>query len=218
MSAAMSSIETLFEPFMDGPEAGEGVAPFVLHFKPIIEKMGDDEFLEFCNLNEGWRFEITSKGDLEIMLPAGTGTGRRNAWMITTLGVWAEDDGTGAYFDSDTMFKLPNGAKRAPDMAWVKLDRWNALSEEEQESIAPICPDFVVELRSRFDRLKKLQSKMQEYIENGAQLGWLIDPRNKKVYVYRPGVPVEELDEPEKVSGEPLLEGFVLPVARLWRK
>ena len=218
MSDAMSSIETLSEPFVDGPEAGEGVDPLVLHFKPIIEKMGDDEFLEFCNLNEGWRFEITSKGDLEIMLPTGTGTGRRNAWMITTLGVWAEDDGTGAYFDSDTMFKLPNGAKRAPDLAWVKLDRWNALSEEEQESIAPICPDFVVELRSRFDRLKKLKAKMQEYIENGAQLGWLIDPRKKEVYVYRPGVPVEELDEPQTLSGEPLLKGFVLPVAKLWPK
>lgn len=218
MSAEMSSIETSSEPFLDKLEAGEGVDPFVLHFKPIIEKMSDDEFLEFCNLNEGWRFEITSKGDLEIMLPAGTGTGRRNAWLITALGVWAEDDGTGAYFDSDTMFKLPNGAKRAPDLAWVKLDRWNALSEEEQESIAPICPDFVVELRSRFDRLKKLKAKMQEYIDNGAQLGWLIDPRKRKVYVYRPGVPVEELNEPERLSGEPLLKGFVLPVAKIWQK
>jgi len=218
MSAVTPSIETLPELFVDEPEAEEGVDPFVLHFKPIVEKMGDDEFLEFCNLNEEWRFEITSKGDLEIMPPAGTGTGRRNAWLITALGVWAETDGTGVCFDSDTMFKLPSGAKRAPDLAWAKLDRWNALNEEEQESIAPICPDFVVELRSRFDRLKKLKAKMQEYIDNGAQLGWLIDPRKKRVYVYRPGVPVEELNEPKTLSGEPLLRGFVLPVAKLWQK
>jgi len=209
MSAAVPSIKT---------QELIGVDPIVLHFKPIVEKMTDEEFLEFCNLNDEWRFEVTSEGDLEMMLPTGTGTGYRNAMLIKALGVWAEADGAGVYFDSDTMFRLPNGAKRSPDMAWIRREGWDALSEEEQEGIAPLCPDFVVELRSRFDRLKKLQKKMQEYIDNGAQLGWLIDPRKKKVYIYRPGLSVEELDEPETLSGEPLLKGFVLPMAKFWRK
>lgn len=218
MSAVMSSVETLPEPFADEPEAEEGVDPFVLHFKPIIEKISDRRFLEFCNLNEEWRFEVTSEGDLEIMLPTGGETGNRNAWLTRVFGFWAEADGTGLDFDSSTMFKLPNNAQRSPDGAWVKRERWEALSAKEREEFPPICPDFIIELRSRFDRLKKLKAKMQEYIDNGAQLGWLIDPRNKKVYVYRPGVPIEELDEPEMLSGEPLLKGFILPVSKLWRK
>jgi Uma2 family endonuclease len=214
MSAVMPSVETIVEE----PVVEEGVDPFVLHFKPVIKKMSDKEFFEFCELNEGWNFEVTSEGDLEIMLPAGFGTGRRNAWLIKVLGDWADEDGTGFYCDSDTMFKLPNGAKRVPDLSWVKRERLEGLSEEEQEGIVMICPDFVVELRSWRDRLKRLKAKMQEYIDNGAQLGWLIDPRKKRVYIYRPGVPVEELDQPETLSGEPLLRGFVLPVARLWQK
>ncbi len=214
MSAVMQSIEVL----ENEPEVEEGVDPFVLHFKPVIKKMSDREFFEFCDLNEGWNFEVTSEGDLEIMLPAGAETGRSNAWLITALGVWAEADGTGVYFDSNTMIKLPNGAKRSPDMFWVKLERWEAIPKKERKKIPVLCPDFVVELRSWSDRLKRLKAKMQEYIDNGAQLGWLIDPRKKKVYVYRPGLPVEELDEPETLSGEPLLRGFVLPLAKLWQK
>ncbi len=217
MSAVMPSVETLPEPYVDEPEAEEGVDPFVLHFTPIIEKIGDRRFLEFCNLNEEWRFEVTSEGDLEIMLPAGGETGRDNAWLIAKCVNWAEEDGTGICFDSNTMIRLPNGAKRSPDVFWVRLERWEAVPKKERKKIALLCPDFVVELRSWSDRLNRLKAKMQEYIDNGAQLGWLIDPRKKKVYVYRPGVPVEELDEPETLSGEPLLKGFVLPVAKLWR-
>lgn len=217
MSAVMPSVETLPELFVDEPETEEGVDPLVLHFKPIIRKISEKDFLRFCNLNEGWRFELTSEGDLEIMLPAGMETGRRNAWLITALGVWTEADGSGVHFDSDTMFRLPNGAKRAPDLSWARLERWEAISEKDRDKLPVFCPEFVVELRSRTDRLKRLKAKMQEYIDNGAQLGWLIDPQKKKVYVYRPGVPVEELDEPETLSGEPLLKGFVLPVAKLWR-
>jgi len=214
MSAVMQSVETM----VDESVVEEGVDPFVLHFKPLIEKMSDKEFLEFCSLNEGWKFEVTSEGDLEIMLPTGGETGNRNAWLTRTFGTWAEADGTGLDFDSSTMFRLPDKAQRSPDAAWVKRERWEALSEKEREEFPPVCPDFVIELRSWSDRLKPLKAKMREYIDNGAQLGWLIDPRKKKVYVYRPGVPVEELDEPETLSGEPLLRGFVLPVARLWQK
>ncbi len=214
MSAAMSYIDAV----MNHSEIEEGVDPFVLHFKPIIEKMSDREFLEFCNLNEKWRFEITSEGDLEVMLPTGGETGNLNAWLTRVFGNWAEADGTGLDFDSSTMFKLPNKAQRSPDVAWVKRERWEALSEKERQEFPPICPDFVIELRSWSDRLKSLKAKMQEYIDNGAQLGWLIDPRNKKVYVYRPGAPIEELDEPETLDGEPLLRGFMLPLKKLWEK
>ena len=211
MSAVMPSVETTVDEFV----VEEGVDPFVLHFKPVIKKMSDKEFFEFCDLNEGWNFEVTSEGDLEIMLPAGLETGHSNAWLIAKCVNWAEEDGTGVYFDYNTMIRLPNGARRSPDFFWVKRERWEAIPKKERKKITLLCPDFVIELRSWSDRLKRLQAKMQEYIDNGAQLGWLIDPWKKKVYVYRPGVPVEELDEPETLSGEPLLRGFVLPVARL---
>lgn len=194
------------------------VDPIILHFKPVLKKLSDDEFLEFCNLNEGWRFEVTRKGDLEIMMPSGPDTSKRNAWLISALVIWAEKDGTGQYFESNAMFKLPNGAKRSPDLSWISNERWETVKVAKGDPIRMICPDFVVELRSWTDRLKPLKKKMQEYMDNGAQLGWLIDPRNKKIYVYRPDAPVEELDEPETLSGEPLLPGFVLPTDRLWQK
>jgi Uma2 family endonuclease len=152
------------------------------------------------------------------MMAAGGRTGRRNYKLNGLFFVWAEADGTGEGFDSSTGFILPNGAERSPDLAWAKKERWAALSSRQQEKFIPLCPDFVVELRSRTDRLKPLQAKMAEYIENGAQLGWLIDPYKRKVYVYRPGVPVERLDNPPTVSGESLLPGFVLPVAQLWEE
>lgn len=190
--------------------------PIVLHFKPILKRLSDDEFLEFCNLNEEWRFEVNRKGDLEILFPAGFEIGRRNAWLIMTLGNWAEEDCTGVYFGSDLMVKLPNGARRSPGVSWVKLEKWLAISQKELKKTPVLCPDFVVEWRSQSDHLNHLKKKMQEYMENGAQLGWLIDPRNRKVYVYRPGVPVEELNETATLSGEPLLRGFVMPTDRLW--
>jgi Uma2 family endonuclease len=114
------------------------------------------------------------------------------------------------------MFRLPNGAKRSPDLAWVRKERWEALSKEERRKFPPLCPDFVVELRSPSDSLQFLQSKMEEYIENGAQLGWLIDPFERKVHVYRPQSPVEVLEDPESVSGDPVLPGFTLDVRALW--
>ena len=129
------------------------------------------------------------------------------------FGTWAEADGTGIGFDSSGGFRLPNKAKRSPDVAWVKRERWEALSPKERKRFAPLCPDFVVELRSETDRLNKLQDKMQEYIDNGAQLGWLIDPIEKKVHVYRPDAPVEILDNPAEVFGDPLLSGFTLKLA-----
>jgi Uma2 family endonuclease len=178
--------------------------------------MSDRDFFEFCRLNQDLRFERTDEGDLIIMPPTGGETGRRNFILTGLFNAWADKDGTGVGFDSSTGFALPNGAKRSPDLAWVKRSRWEALTEREREEFPPLCPDFVVELRSSSDRLDALQSKMREYLDNGARLGWLIDPEEKKVYVYRPDEKVACLENPEAVSGDPILPGFILDLQRLW--
>ena len=190
--------------------------PFILHFAPILDKISDEDFLVFCQANPDWRIERTGEGDLIIMPPTGGDTGKRNFNLIVEFGNWAKRDGTGVSFDSSTVFALPNGAKRSPDLAWVKLGRWQALTDDERRGFPPLCPDFVVELRSHTDSLRVLQEKMQEYIANGARLGWLIDPIEKKVYVYRPDTGVECLDNPASLSGEPLLAGFTLALDDIW--
>jgi len=190
--------------------------PVVVHFEPSKLRMNDDEFFQFCQLNPELRIERTSGGDIIVMAPTGGKTGRRNAKLIVAFGRWAEKDGSGQFFDSSTEFILPNRAGRAPDLSWVRNERWNSLTSKEQEQFPPLCPDFVVELRSPPDRLKILMTKMEEYIANGAQLGWLIDPLERKVYIYRPGAAAEVLDDPKEVSGGPLLKGFVLDVQSLW--
>jgi Uma2 family endonuclease len=179
-------------------------------------QLTDEQFLRLCRDNRDLRFELTAGGELIIMPPTGSMTGWRNADINYQLTAWAKGDGTGLTFDSSTGFRLPNGAKRSPDAAWIKRDRWDALAEQEKEGFAPICPDFVLELRSPDDRLPSLQDKTLEYVENGARLGWLIDPKARRVYVYRPGQPVECLEQPEAVSGDPTLSGFVLKLKDLW--
>jgi Uma2 family endonuclease len=188
----------------------------VVDFSPLATKVSDEEFAELCRLNPELQLERTSEGELVIMSPTGGKTGRRNAKLAVAFGVWAENDGTGQAFDSSTLFTLSNSAKRSPDVAWVRNDRWNALSAKQQDGFPPLCPDFVVELRSKTDSLKTLEEKMQEYISNGAELGWLIDPLEHKVHVYRAGTDPEVLENPEEVSGEPLLKGFVLDVRAIW--
>jgi Uma2 family endonuclease len=190
--------------------------PLVLHFSPILKKMSEEEFYEFCRLNPDLSLELTSEGDLIIMPPTGGKSGIRNAKLNVRLAGWAEKDGTGLAFDSSTLFTLPSGAKRSPDFAWVRNEQWDALTEDEQERFPPLCPDFVVELRSRTDTLKSLRQKMEEYVANGAQLGWLIDPLERKVHVYRPSAPVEELDNPQTISGAPLLGGMMLTLQEIW--
>ncbi|HEY0544360.1 MAG TPA: Uma2 family endonuclease [Pyrinomonadaceae bacterium] len=192
------------------------MAPLVLHFQPILNKLSDEVFFEFCRANDPWRIERTAEGDIIIMPPTGGKTGIRNAKLNMQFGMWVKADGTGQAFDSSTEFALPNGAMRSPDLAWVRNERWQSLTDEQQETFPPLCPDFVVELRSRTDSLKTLQQKMQEYIDNGAQLGWLIDPLKKRVHVYRPNAATEILDDPQSISGEPLLKRFSLDVAAIW--
>lgn len=186
------------------------------NFGSALKRMTDDEFLKFSKEHEGWQIEMTKEGDILIMSGTGGLTGRRNSRITRRLDEWAEKEGTGVTFDSDTIFRLPNGARKLPDASWLTNERWNSLSEEEQEGIIPFAPDFVIELRSRTDSLKELQDKMTEYIENGAQLGWLIDPIERQVYVYRPNTEVETLDNPQKISGEFLLKGFVLKMKEIW--
>jgi len=179
-------------------------------------KLTEEQFVRLCQENPDLQLELTAQGELLIMPPTGLETGRRNNRLAYRVTAWADTEGSGVVFDSSTLFTLPNGAKRSPDVSWVRRERWEALSEEQRRGFGLLCPDFVVELRSPTDRLKDLQEKMQEYIDNGARLGWLIDPLEKRVYVYRPDRPVEMLDNPPTVSGDPVLPGFILQVRELW--
>lgn len=195
---------------------GQDFLPLVLDFRDVLEKINDDEFESFCRHNPDVEIELTKEGDLIIMPPTGGETGIRNFTIIVEFGKWLEKDKSGVGFDSSTVFVLPNGAKRSPDLSWIKNEKWNTLSAEEKKRFPSLCPDFVVELRSPSDSLVNLQNKMTEYIENGASLGWLIDPLEKKVHVYQPNTKIEILENPTKIKGEPLLEGFVLNVKKLW--
>jgi len=187
----------------------------VLRIPPKLQ-MTDDEFFELCQINSELRIERNKSGELLIMPPTGSETGNRSGSVFGELYIWARQDGTGICFDSSTGFKLSMGDK-SPDASWIKLERWNALSPEQKQKFAPICPDFVVELRSASDNLKPLQEKMQEYMrEPGVQLGWLIDRKNRRVYIYRPGLPEECLENPATVSGDPVLPGFVLNMSKIW--
>ena len=172
----------------------------------------DDDFFALCLANPDLRLEQTDDGVVEIMTPTSGGTGAKNAKLTMRLGVWAEADGGGVAFDSSTGFRLPGGrATRSPDASWVRKELWNGLSEQEkEEQFTPLCPDFVIELRSRSDRLSRLREKMRTYIARGARLGWLIDPRHGRVEIYRPDRPVEVLDRPVTLSGEDVLPGFTL--------
>ena len=196
---------------IDYPE----LAPMQLKFYPVVE-MTADQFFEFCQLNRDYRIERTASGEIIIMSPTGSETGNRNVKLIQQLGNWTDLDGTGIAFDSSTGFILPNGATKSADAAWVKLEKWNSLTREQQTKFAPICPDFVVELRSPSDRLQSLQEKMLEYIDNGASLGWLIDRNKRMVYIYRPDGEVEVLDNPASLRGEGVLPGFVLDLSTIW--
>lgn len=170
----------------------------------------DQQFYRLCRDNPELRMELTSEGGLVVMSPTGAKTGWRNSKLNQRLANWADSDGRGVAFDSNAGFTLPNGAKRSPDAAWVRLDAWNALSEAEQERFAPLCPDFVAELRSPQDSLPRLQAKMQEYVDNGARLGWLLDPIDQRVFVYRKGKPAECLEQPTRLGGDDVLEGLEL--------
>jgi len=186
-----------------------------VNLKSLIE-MTDEQFFQLCQNNRELRFERNANGELIIMPPTGGETGNKNARITQQVMNWSDVDGTGIAFDSSTCFKLPNGADRSPDASWVKLERWNALTDEEKQKFPPICPDFVIELLSPSDSLKTTQEKMKEYINNGVRLGILINRKSCQVKIYRPGKEVEVLDSPATVSGEDVLKGFVLNLGMIW--
>jgi Uma2 family endonuclease len=185
-----------------------------LDVQPI--ELTDEQFFKLCQANRELRFERSADGELIIMAPVTGMSGYRNLKLSQQLANWVDTNDLGVGFDSSTGFKLPNGADRSPDASWVQLERWNALTEEQKDSFIPLAPDFAVELRSKTDALKTVQSKMQEYIDNGVRLGWLIDPKNRRVEIYRSGRAVEILESPMSLSGEEVLPGFVLSLAPLW--
>ncbi len=191
------------------------ISPLVLQMSPAIQ-MTDDQFFELCQLNRNLHIERNAQGEIIIMPPTGSETGSRNFDLIVQLGVWTRQDGTGIGFDSSAGFTLPNGAVKSSDAAWIKLEKWSVIPKEKREKFAPICPDFVVELRSPSDNLQLLKDKLQEYINNGTSLGWLIDRKHQKVYIYRPNSEVEYLDKPLILKGDPILLGFTLDLATIW--
>lgn len=175
------------------------------------------QFEQLAITNRDLRLERTCTGELIIMPPTGWETGERNVSITRQLGNWNEtQSGAGKVFDSSTGFILPNGATRSPDASWVSQSRWNDLRPEQKKSFAHVCPDFVVELRSATDALRPTQEKMAEYMENGSRLGWLIDPQNKRVEIYREGRGVEVLDAPAELSGEAVLPGLVVKMRQIW--
>ena len=176
----------------------------------------DEEFFQLCQNNRDLRFERTAAGELIIMPPTGSDTGNRNFDIAVELGIWNKQTKLGKGFDSSTGFKLSNGKDVSPDVAWIKKERWHSLTPEQQNKFAPIAPDFVIELRSASDNLKLLQEKMQEYIANGVKLAWLIDRKQRKVFIYRPNCGFEELNNPQTLTGEDILPGFVLDLSEIW--
>ncbi len=184
---------------------------------PKTFQVSHEQFKQLAIVNRDLRLERSATGELIVMPPTGSNTGKRNADIEGQLWFWNRQTKLGVVFNSSTGFHLPNGADRSPDAAWVKLERWEALTPEEQEGFAPLCPDFVLELRSKSDNMEPLRAKMREYMENKARLGWLIDRKNKKVEIYRQGRDVEILDNPTTLSGEDVLPGFVLDLTEVWQ-
>jgi Uma2 family endonuclease len=187
----------------------------IVNFNSIIT-FTDDDFYQLCRKNPDVKFERNAKGELLIMSPTGGETGNCNVEIATDFVIWNRQTKLGVCFDSSTCFKLPNGANRSPDVSWIRQDRWDALTPEQQEKFPPIAPDFVLELMSPTDRLQETQSKMQEYIDNQVKLGWLINRKTRQVEIYRQGQPVEIIKSPKTLSGEDVLPGFILDMQIIW--
>ncbi len=186
----------------------------ILDLHSAIE-LTDEQFEQICTTNRDLRLERTATGELIVMPPTGGETGNRNIKLSTRVEIWASQTNLGLAFDSSTGFKLPNGAIRSPDASWLRRERWQVLTPLQRQKFIPLCPDFAIELLSPTDELRETQAKMQEYLANGLQLGWLINPKAKQVEIYRPGQPVEILQNPASLSGETVLPGFVLDLTEI---
>lgn len=191
------------------------MATVTVNFNSIIQ-LTDEQFYQLCRTNPDVKFERNAQGEIIIMPPTGGETGKSNAETTADFVIWNRKTKLGVCFDSSTCFKLPNGADRSPDVAWIKQERWDALTPEQKQKFPPIAPDFVLELMSPTDTLSEIQAKMREYMDNQVQLGWLINPKTRRVEIYRQGKPVEVLDSPSELSGEDVLPGFVLNMQIVW--
>lgn len=184
----------------------------VLDLSPLAQ-LTREQFYQLCVANRDIPLERTAKGELVIVAPVGGKSGSQEASLIAKVVFWNEQTELGVVFSSSTIFSLPNGGDRSPDVAWVQLERWESLTEAQREGFPPICPDFVIELRSRSDRLKPLQEKMQEYLNSGLRLGWLINPQGRQVEIYRIGQSQEVVDFPVTLSGEDVLPGLSIQIS-----
>ncbi|MDY7006318.1 MAG: Uma2 family endonuclease [Cyanobacteriota bacterium] len=188
---------------------------YTLELDSVIE-MTDEQFFQLCQKNQDLRLERNAKGDLIIMSPTGGETSNTNAGLTAQLWNWNAKTKLGKTFDSSGGFKLPSGADRSPDAAWIPIEKWNNLTPEQRTKFLPLCPDFLVELMSPSDSLSDPRKKMKEYLKNGMKLGWLINRKNQQVEIYRAGKDVEILNSPETLSGEDVLPGFILDMTVIW--
>ncbi|MBR8829444.1 MAG: Uma2 family endonuclease [Gomphosphaeria aponina SAG 52.96 = DSM 107014] len=178
-----------------------------------LGKISEEKFATICQKNPDGKFELNGKGELIIMSPTGWETGKRNAELVGQLWLWNRQTQLGEVFDSSTGFKLSNGAIRSPDVAWITKEKWVSITPEARAKFPSLAPDFVLELMSPRDTLKATQAKLEEYVGTGVRLGWLINPKTRQVYIYRPGKTWEILDSPSTLSGEDVLPGFVLELS-----
>ena len=197
------------------PRTTREIPPIVLRLHPVIQ-LTEEEFATFCEQNDELRIERRCTGELELMSPTKGYTGNHEAEVVRQLGNWTRRDGRGVFFGPTAGFTLSNGAMRSPDASWILKSRLAEMTPEDENRFMPICPDFVVEVRSITDRLRILQDKMEEYMENGARLGLLIDPLQKRVHIYRPGARVEVYENPDAISSDPELPGFKLNMNDIW--
>jgi Uma2 family endonuclease len=188
----------------------------IIKLEPAIA-LSEDQFYHLCTQNPDIKFERNAHGELIIMPPTGGETGRKNAELIADFIFWNRQTKLGLVFDSSTCFRLPQGGDRSPDIAWLRQERWDCLTSEQKRKFPPLCPDFVLELLSPSDNLAATQAKMREYLNSGAQMGWLINPETQQVEIYRPEQPVEILLAPSELSGEPVMPQFTLNLAWLWQ-
>ncbi len=186
-----------------------------INLNPVIQ-LSDEQFYHLCRVNPDVKFERNAERELIIMSPTGGETGKRNAGITADFVIWNRQTRLGEVFDSSTCFRLPNGADRSPDVAWIQKERWDGLTSEQKEKFPPIAPDFVLELMSPTDNLKETQAKMREYMDNQVRLGWLMNRKSQRVEIYRQGKPVEVLENPTELSGEDVLPGFVLDLRIVW--
>ena len=187
-----------------------------LKLKPAIA-LNDGQFFSLCQQNPDLKIERSRQGELIIMPPTGGETGRKNAELIADFIIWNRQAKLGVVFDSSTCFRLPNGGDRSPDVAWINKDRWEVLTPEQKSKFPPLCPDFVLELLSPSDNLATTQAKMQEYQASGLQLGWLLNPQDQQVEIYRANQTIEILSKPKELSGESVLTNFMLNLAWFWQ-